>query len=76
MKLTLAQVRAAGLPASLMLGQLTYEYRPALDSVAVFVGASRRPTLSIGHRIPLTGWLHEAGCACLLCSQAREAPAA
>jgi hypothetical protein len=70
--LSLAQVRIAGLPAQLRLGQLTYEYRPALGSVVVFFGPTRRPCLSLAHRIPAYGWLHEADCRCPYCQVGRE----
>ena len=66
-ELDFAEVRAAGLPAIVELAQVTYEYRPLPDEVAVYLAPARRPYMGTTHRMPETGWVHRQGCVCPYC---------
>jgi hypothetical protein len=70
-ELSFAEVRAAGLPARVDLADVTYEYRPLLDGVAVRIAAAPQPDVGTTDRMPQTGWLHTRDCPCSYC-QATE----
>lgn len=70
-EMSFAEVRAAGLPATVKLTYVTYEYRPLYDDVAVRIAMVREAHVATTYRIPQAGWRHEQGCACPYC-QAKE----
>ena len=71
--LSFAEVRAAGQPALVALPNVTYEYRPLGDDVAVCInGAHQRDSVCTTSRIPETGWLHREGCPCSFCATGKE----
>jgi hypothetical protein len=72
-ELTLTQVRAAGLPAHIELADVTYEYRPLGDDVAVRFPSSPGLRACTTSHIPETGWRHVEGCWCEYCQGAKEA---
>ena len=72
-ELTLTQVRAAGLPAHIELADVTYEYRPLGEDVAVRFPSSPGLRACTTPHIPEAGWLHSEGCPCTYCQTAEEA---
>ena len=72
-ELSFAEVRAAGLPARVELAEVSYEYRPLLDGVAVRVTSARPSFAGTTHHMPQTGWLHQKGCPCPYCQTGKEA---
>jgi hypothetical protein len=72
-ELSFAEVRAAGLPARVELADMTYEYRPLLDGVAVRVTSARPSFAGTTHRMPERGWLHKRDCPCSYCQTGKEA---
>jgi hypothetical protein len=51
---------------------MTYEYRPLLDGVAVRVTSARPSFPGSSHHVPARGWLHQRDCPCSYCQVTEE----